>query len=71
VCGEEKRLMLVPLDVDLEIFEAMVQRELNLAISFTLKVVMGSGAVVPLLSRDELVQVSLVTHMNESCHTYG
>ena len=63
--------MLVPLDVDLEIFEAMVQRELNLAISFTLKVVMVSGAVVPLLSRDELVQVNLVTQMNESCHTYG
>ena len=27
-------------------------------------------AVALLLSRDELVHVSRVTHMHESCHTY-
>ena len=29
-----------------------------------------SCAVVPLLSQDEMVQVSHVAHMHESCRTY-
>ena len=54
VCGEDKRLMLVPLGVEVAELEAMVEKELNLGISFTLKVVMNGGNVVPLTSRDIL-----------------
>jgi DNA repair exonuclease SbcCD ATPase subunit len=56
VCGEDKRLMLVPLGVEVHELEEMVEKELNLGIAFTLKVVMHAGNVVPLTSRDVLAQ---------------
>jgi hypothetical protein len=56
VCGEDKRLMLVPLGVEVRELEEMVEKELNLGIAFTLKVVMNAGNIVPLTSRDVLSQ---------------
>ena len=56
VCGEDKRLLMVPMAVEVAALEALVKEELGLGIAFSLRVALADGRVEHVSSREVLAQ---------------